>query len=53
MQHMHGSIEYLFDFWAYPFVHLLLLRSSMGKLFVGPLLTELQIESISVRIDRR
>ena len=29
MQNMHGNITYLFDFWADPFVHLLLLKSSM------------------------
>ena len=29
MQRMHGSITYLFDFWANLFVHLLLLKSSM------------------------
>ena len=29
MQHMHGIIPLLFDFWADPVVHLLLLKSSM------------------------
>ena len=29
MEHMRGNIPYLFDFWADPFVHLLLLKSSM------------------------
>ena len=28
---MHGNIPYLFDFWADPIVHLLLLKSSMVK----------------------
>ena len=31
MQHMHGNIPYLFDFWANPFVHLILLRSYMAE----------------------
>ena len=31
MQHMNGNIPYLFDFWDDPFVHLLLLKSSMVK----------------------
>ena len=31
MQHMHGMILYLFDCWADPVVHLLLLKSSMTK----------------------
>ena len=26
---MRGNIQYLFDYWADPFVHLLLLKSSM------------------------
>ena len=30
VQHMHGNIQYLFDFLADPFVHLLLLKSSMA-----------------------
>ena len=33
MQDVHGNIRYLFDFWADPFVHLLLLKSSMAQLF--------------------
>ena len=32
MHHMHGIIPLLFDYWANPVVHLLLLKSSMGKL---------------------
>ena len=31
MQHMHGGIiQYTFDCWADPVVHLLFLKSSMG-----------------------
>ena len=30
----YGNIPYLFDFWADPFVHLLLLKSSMVKVIV-------------------
>ena len=26
---MHGNIPYLFDFWANPYIHLFLLKSSM------------------------
>ena len=29
MQHMHGIISQLFDCWAYPVAHLLILKSSM------------------------
>ena len=29
MQHMDGIISYLFDYWANPVVHLLLLKASM------------------------
>ena len=29
MQHMHGIIPYLFDFWAIPVAHLIILESSM------------------------
>ena len=31
MQHMHGKIPLLFDCWADPVAHLLLLKSSMAK----------------------
>ena len=30
MQYMHGIIQNMFDCWANPDVHLLLLKSSMG-----------------------
>ena len=30
MQHMHGNIPYMFDYWADPVVHLLLGKSSMA-----------------------
>ena len=32
MHYMHGIIPWLFDSWANPVVHLLLLKSSMGRL---------------------
>ena len=31
MQHTHGLILYMLDYWADPVVHLLLLKSSMTK----------------------
>ena len=31
MQHMHGNIPYKFYYWADPFVHLILLRSSIPR----------------------
>ena len=31
MQHMHGIISQLFDCWAYPVAHLLILKSSMAE----------------------
>ena len=31
IQHMHGNIPYMFDCWADPVVHLLLLKSSMAE----------------------
>ena len=34
---MLGSIQYLFDFWADPFVHLLLLKSSTAELLTCPI----------------
>ena len=34
MQHMHGNIQYFFDFWADLFVHLLLLKSSMADMII-------------------
>ena len=30
MQHMHGTIPYMFDCWADPVVHLLLVKNSMA-----------------------
>ena len=29
MQHMHGNISYMFDYWANPVVHLLLVKTSL------------------------
>ena len=37
MQHMHGIIPQLFDFWANPVAHLLLLKSSMVRCRIGRL----------------
>ena len=34
MQHMHGIITYMFEFWANLVVHLLILKSSMAQLKV-------------------
>ena len=34
MLHMHGDIPYMFGGWNDPVVHLLLLQSSMTKLFI-------------------
>ena len=36
MQDKNGNMQYLFDFWADPFVHLLLLKSSMSSLYLLP-----------------
>ena len=34
MQHMHGIISQLFDCWAYPVAHLLILKSSMDQYII-------------------
>ena len=34
MQHMHGNILYMFDCWADPVVHLILLLSSMDSAYL-------------------
>ena len=34
MQHVHGIIPFMFDCWANPVVHLLLLKSSMASLSI-------------------
>ena len=28
---MHGNIPYMFDYWAIPVVHLLIIKSSMAR----------------------
>ena len=30
MQHMHGNIPHMFDYWANSIIHLLLLNSSLA-----------------------
>ena len=39
LQHIHGNIPYMFDRWADPVVHLLLLKSSMLPTYLPRLRT--------------